>query len=317
MKASAVIPTHDRDTLLASAIYSCIAQDLRPLEILVVDDTESLSTKCVVDRLGDSSPIDIEYIPNPGSGASSSRNLGTQRAKGDYIGYLDDDDVWLPWHLSEANVYQNSANPYAMYAASRAIFDADSGLIEKVREPRLPQHNFDWFTGSPGFSGSNIILRREASVEIPWDENLYAVEDVDLALRFFQSDYGIALSNSVSVATRDHAGPRLRNEALERGDTPWSDFQAKHRPDVPASARAFVESIERGQQAQLGPGFLTRSQPWYRALLMACKAPDCQASEVFGTAAHRLASNYQARFVNLQEAQSAIRNLKTGSLPAR
>lgn len=96
---SVVIPTHKRPELLRRSIQSVLDQIRLPDEIIIVDDAACTETKELVEEYGLQW---LTYIENSdGSGASSSRNLGAEIATGDYIAFLDDDDVWLPSKLEK------------------------------------------------------------------------------------------------------------------------------------------------------------------------------------------------------------------------
>ncbi len=94
---SVVIPTHNRDeNTLLRAVNSCIEQTLKPFEIVVVDDVCNKRVKEFVENIDF---YNIKYVENKEQGASSSRNIGAKYAEGNYIAFLDDDDIWLPEKL--------------------------------------------------------------------------------------------------------------------------------------------------------------------------------------------------------------------------
>lgn len=96
---SAVIPTHRRPDLLRRAIDSVLEQTYLAHEIIVVDDACCEKTKALINSYSYPSLI---YVGNEdGSGAASSRNLGVKNATGEYVAFLDDDDIWLPTKLEK------------------------------------------------------------------------------------------------------------------------------------------------------------------------------------------------------------------------
>ena len=92
---SVVIPTYNSGQYLPEALESVLAQTVPPLEIIVVDDG---STDDTADRLHPYLNL-ITYKFQTNSGVSAARNAGLQLAKGDYVAFLDADDVWHPRKL--------------------------------------------------------------------------------------------------------------------------------------------------------------------------------------------------------------------------
>ena len=93
---SVVIPTHDRPDRLGDAVASVLGQDHPALEVVVVDDGSQAATGEVLDRLtADDRRVVVVRHDQP-QGASAARNGGIDAARGELIGFCDDDDVWLP-----------------------------------------------------------------------------------------------------------------------------------------------------------------------------------------------------------------------------
>lgn len=94
---SIVIPAYNAAKYISDAIQSVLQQDYRPLEVIVVDDGSTDNTREVVERIA--SP-ELFYFYKENGGASSARNYGIERANGEYIRFVDADDILLPGSLS-------------------------------------------------------------------------------------------------------------------------------------------------------------------------------------------------------------------------
>jgi glycosyltransferase involved in cell wall biosynthesis len=99
-KVSVVIPTYNRATTVPRAIESVLAQTVTDLEVIVVDDGSSDDTgKVLGEMFGDR----IRYYAQVNQGASVARNRGVEEARGEWIAFLDSDDLWekdkLEWQL--------------------------------------------------------------------------------------------------------------------------------------------------------------------------------------------------------------------------
>jgi glycosyltransferase involved in cell wall biosynthesis len=90
-KVTVVIPTYNRATKVRNAIESVLTQTVSDLEVIVVDDGSSDDTgKILAEIYGDR----IRYYAQPNQGVSVARNKGVEEARGEWIAFLDSDDLW-------------------------------------------------------------------------------------------------------------------------------------------------------------------------------------------------------------------------------
>src|SRR5690349_11073672 len=94
-KVSVVVPTRDRSDYLREAIESvrAVAGDDVDVELIISDNGDSAEVRGIAEKFG------AKYVQARVAGASAARNAGFRAATGDYIAFLDDDDVWLSGHL--------------------------------------------------------------------------------------------------------------------------------------------------------------------------------------------------------------------------
>jgi glycosyltransferase involved in cell wall biosynthesis len=95
---SVLIPTYNRAYCLARAINSALGQTYPRVEVLVVDDGSTDNTRKLVESAYGRDDR-VRYLYQPNAGVSAARNHGLRAARGDYVAFLDSDDVWLPWKL--------------------------------------------------------------------------------------------------------------------------------------------------------------------------------------------------------------------------
>jgi glycosyltransferase involved in cell wall biosynthesis len=94
---SIIIPTFNRPESLLSAINSVSSQTYKNMEVIIIDDCSQEDMQDVVLRAKKKTNINIFYFKNSNNlGNAGARNQGIKLAKGDYIAFLDDDDIWLP-----------------------------------------------------------------------------------------------------------------------------------------------------------------------------------------------------------------------------
>jgi len=130
---SVIIATYRRDTSLKRAIESLLHQTYKNIEIIVVDDNaeESWNRKVVeiINEISIHHPI--IYINNKvNRGSAEARNIGIRRAKGDYITFLDDDDVYLPQKIQNQLEYMIE-NKLDYCITDLDLYDENDILIER------------------------------------------------------------------------------------------------------------------------------------------------------------------------------------------
>jgi glycosyltransferase involved in cell wall biosynthesis len=120
---SIVVPFLNPGGFLEEAIQSVFAQSYHSWELLLVDDGSSdISSQTAGDYAG-GYPEKVRYFEHAGHknrGQSASRNLGIRHARGEYVAFLDADDVWLPHKLAEQVTILNARSDAGMvYGASQ------------------------------------------------------------------------------------------------------------------------------------------------------------------------------------------------------
>jgi glycosyltransferase involved in cell wall biosynthesis len=95
-RISVILPVYNRQSSVARAIRSVLAQTRAPFELIVVDDGSTDGTRAVLDSFGSQ----ITVIDQPHAGAYVARNRGLRHAQGELIAFIDSDDAWLPDRLA-------------------------------------------------------------------------------------------------------------------------------------------------------------------------------------------------------------------------
>lgn len=99
---SVAVCTHNRVSFLGGAIESVFAQDYPRdrYELIVIDNASTDGTHALVERYAESAPIPVSYELEPRLGTAVARNLGAERARNEYVAYLDDDTIAHPGWLA-------------------------------------------------------------------------------------------------------------------------------------------------------------------------------------------------------------------------
>jgi len=177
---SVIIPTYNRLDFLTGTITSVLKQTYKNIELIVVDDGSTDTTSKEIPKRFPS----VIYVKQPHRGVSAARNLGIQLAKGNYIAFLDSDDLWLPKKL-EREVSCLTANPgYPVCYTNEIWIRKGIRVNPKKRHKKYGGWIYPYCLPLCIISPSSVILRREIfEMAGRFDESLPACEDYDLWLR--------------------------------------------------------------------------------------------------------------------------------------
>ena len=208
---SVVIPAYNAQKTITQTIESVLNQTFSDFELIVINDGSQDSTLDIVSSISDSR---VQVFSYPNSGPQKSRNRGIEHSSGEYISFLDADDLWTPDKL-EAQLKALQENPQAGVAYSWTDYIDESGKL-------LPQRIYGNFTGDVYVkllladfvgNGSNPLIRKQALVEVGgFDELLVAGQDWDMWVRL-ASKYPFVAVPSVHILYRVSGGSWSTNLA--------------------------------------------------------------------------------------------------------
>lgn len=177
---SIIIPTYNRKRLLNEAIDSVLVQDFKDFELIVVDDGSTDDSVELIHGYGRR----LTLIQQQNRGVSAARNTGIAAASGEYVAFLDSDDLWLPQKLS-CQVLFFKARPEALICQTEEIWVRNGRRVNpKLRHKKLSGMIFEPSLHLCLVSPSAVMMRRSLFQEVGlFDETLPACEDYDLWLR--------------------------------------------------------------------------------------------------------------------------------------
>ena len=139
---SIIIIFLNAEKFIEEAIESAFAQTYNNWELLLVDDGSTDSSTRIALHYAEHYPEKVRYFEHPGHqnrGMSAARNLGLSHAKGAYIGFLDADDVWLPYKLEQQVAILNSYPEAGVVYGSTQYWCGWTGRPEDVRGDSVPE----------------------------------------------------------------------------------------------------------------------------------------------------------------------------------
>lgn len=215
-RVSVVVGAYNCGEFIQEAITSVINQTFRDWELIVVDDGSSDDTCEKIKSINDKRIRLIELGKNSGLPAVP-RNVGIRAARGEFIAFLDGDDIWLPEKLEkQLSVIEKDKDIFLVYA--KCLVQQDGKLI--YISPDKPKSGYvfnDLFLAYNIFPCMTVMIRnRRKPIPYFFDESaeLKAVEDYDLWLR-------IAYEEKVAFVDEPLAIYRLHTKNISKGVFPF------------------------------------------------------------------------------------------------
>lgn len=208
---SVVIPAFNAQAFIDETVRSALAQTHGDVEVIVVDDGSTDDTLNCLERFGDR--IIVHRQRN--AGVAAARNAGVSKAKGEWVAFLDADDVWLPDKLER----QLKAAQAPLVYTNRCNIGA-RGDVPAVQTDVTPMHEGDVFLAllieGNFITMSSVMIRRELFDEMGgFFEGLAGTEDWDLWLRVAER-HSIRWCPEPLVRYRFHAAGISRNDRRMR-----------------------------------------------------------------------------------------------------
>jgi glycosyltransferase involved in cell wall biosynthesis len=210
LPVSVVIPVYRRQKEAVEAIRSVLAQTELPLEIIIVDDGSPAPFELPHDLLANTAIRLVRLSEN--GGAARARNAGIALVRGDWIAFLDSDDLWLPEKLAQQMDMIRRDGTITMLASGFRQIDLASGET-RLRIPLASSAVGDFASGCWFAPGSTTLVRTDVMRHVGgYDETLPRLEDLDLFLRLCLAGHGLAVTEAILVDVR--VGRRPNVEAL-------------------------------------------------------------------------------------------------------
>jgi glycosyltransferase involved in cell wall biosynthesis len=231
LSVSIVMPVFDRAELVTEALASVQAQTELTAEIIVVDDGSTDATDLVVEEIARADPR-VRLLRTVHAGPAAARNLGIAAAQGEYLTFVDSDDLCPPGRIRR-QIAKLAARPDVTAVVGAIVFfDALDLTGAPLRDPRhLPHH-------TPTLQSSTFRTDEFRGFG-PLDETLSFAEDVDFFIRLLEVDVRLLLESEVACFYRDHPGQMTR------------DSQAKQQGYVRAYARSLARRRASGRTRPL------------------------------------------------------------------
>jgi glycosyltransferase involved in cell wall biosynthesis len=206
---SVLITVHNREHLIGPAMASVLAQTVSDLELIVVDDGSTDGTVAAVDGIADPR---VRLIRHPRNrGIPAGRNSALEAATGEFIAWLDSDDLARPRRLERQLNFLRANPDIAMIGSCAGKLRESGSPLGGVRVPPLTHHDIRaWLLFRSAFQQSSVFGRSDVLKAFPYREEFPVCEDVDMFVRV-SSEHRVANLPEVLVDRRIHPGQTIRS----------------------------------------------------------------------------------------------------------
>jgi glycosyltransferase involved in cell wall biosynthesis len=202
---SCIVPVFNAERYLRETLDSVMGQTYRPLEIIVADDGSTDATASVAAAFGDR----VRYLLQPNGGPAAARNLGLRAVCGEFVAFIDQDDLWNPEKLARQMARFQARPELDLCVTHLQLFWVSELRVEEIR-----------FRGNrltrplPGYITGTLLARRAVFERVgPFDARLRYGDSMDWFLRAADQGCVMELLPDVLLQHRMHPDNLSRREA--------------------------------------------------------------------------------------------------------
>jgi glycosyltransferase involved in cell wall biosynthesis len=193
---SCIVPVYNGERYLREALDSILAQTYRPIEIIVVDDGSTDGTHEVAASYGDR----VRYLCQPNSGPAQARNFGLGAAHGEFVAFLDADDLWDPEKLAR-QMARFKAHP----ELDLCVTHLQNFWITELEKERIRFQHHRLAKILPGYVTVTLLARRTLFEKLgPFNTDLKVGDDTEWFLRAAEQGAVMELLPDLLVYRRMH-----------------------------------------------------------------------------------------------------------------
>lgn len=207
---SVIVPVYNCEKYLAEAIASVLSQCYSSLEVIIIDDGSTDSSAEVAAQFLPK----VKYHFQENSGPSAALNQGIQLSQGDFLAFLDSDDLWQPGKLSLQ----------MKFLLENPEYDAVFGHVQQFKSPDLDQKSSDKILMEreilPGYHKGTMLIKRDSFEQVGWfDPQIKYSDFVDWFTRLKEKHLKIWMMKDILMKRRLHTtNMTLREKRSSRAE---------------------------------------------------------------------------------------------------
>lgn len=238
-KVTVIMPVRNGERYVEQSLRSIAMQSERIVEIVVIDDASTDGTRKIVDLFVKEATLPVRVIETDGVGQSAARNEGARIATGDFLAFLDQDDVWLDGHIAGLMGRLESDPSSAMAYSDVNTIDSHGGLLS-MRLNALasnihPKRTVLEIIGDNVMAlPSATLVRRKDFLDLGgFDPQLQGYEDDDLYFRGFRAGWNPTYIDNARVNYRIHGSGSSMSPTFRSSRLKYAEKIATTFPDDP------------------------------------------------------------------------------------
>lgn len=228
---SVVIPTHGRPETLLDALDSVSAQTYGNIEVVVVDDASPEPVAPLLEETDTAADLDLRCRRhNKNRGANAARNTGIREADGEFVAFLDDDDVWKPDVVEREVSTFLEKGPAVGVVYTGSLYKKEGEIVGRYIPDVSGDVLTDLFCGRRIAPFSNVMIRRTVIDEAGFpDEDLPSLQDREWYFRLAQHCEFEPVPDALVVHRSTHVN-RISADFTTKRDISYPRIVARHRP---------------------------------------------------------------------------------------
>jgi glycosyltransferase involved in cell wall biosynthesis len=191
---SVVVPVYNNADFISETINTIHEQDYQPIEILMVDDGSTDDSAILIQQFPD-----IRYIHQNNKGPGAAKNTGILASQGEYIAFLDADDLWKPNKISQQVAYFDQCPQLGYIITQMTLF-----MMPGIQKPSWLKPEF-LQQALPAYLPSSLMVKRKTLMQVGlFDESLKTSDEVDWFFHAKDLAIPMAILPDVLVERRIH-----------------------------------------------------------------------------------------------------------------
>lgn len=232
---SVIIPTFNCDRYVCEAVDSVLEQTYEPIEVIVIDDGSEDDTEMVLRKYGDG----IRYIRKSNGGVSSARNVGLESARGEWLAFLDADDVWyrekirhqitqladshVPLHSTNLELQRTHLDVPDFFLSTGFSRTFHTSAVLKNPAKAILRYHFPWLPAT-------ILHADLVHASNGFDEALSLYEDLSFLLGLAKGNaWMVSREILVKALRRDAGSQNLSNQRLTNPEKSYRNLIGIYR----------------------------------------------------------------------------------------